>query len=363
MENYPFTGEQIQAYMRQQGRLPWLNYDDDFDVVSGEYGFFIDFRLEAPPPKQDHEIRIVLTGGSAAQGWGGRTNADMFYKLLPVRLDQRLREGGQSCKVTVINLAMAASHIYQNFIVLNKWAHALQPDAILSFSGHNEIYVPRETRSDADFAAALIGGFAQVLRYSASPHWLKVIARYYPGIVRRTVIGPLIRFMYLDAYKDEWQANYFLSRTDPSYRPMPAAETLRRYQAAAGPMTTADIVRSVSIPLYEYAIESISRDFPDTPVFAVFQPLHGDLEDGYALMRAAVPEKVRDQDHYGNVKFVDLQRVWEQNDFFSGSFADRFVHLSNSGHVLVAKYLSDSLFPFVQGRCEELAAANAAPAR
>ena len=109
MENYPFTGEQIQAYRREQGRLPWLNYDDDFDLVSGEYGFFIDFRLEAPPPKQDNEIRIVLTGGSAAQGWGGRTNADMFYKLLPVQLDQRLREGGQSCKVTVINLAIAAS--------------------------------------------------------------------------------------------------------------------------------------------------------------------------------------------------------------------------------------------------------------
>jgi len=363
MENYPFTGEQIQAYMRQQGRLPWLNYDDDFDVVSGEYGFFIDFRLEAPPPKQDHEIRIVLTGGSAAQGWGGRTNADMFYKLLPVRLDQRLREGGQSCKVTVINLAMAASHIYQNFIVLNKWAHALQPDAILSFSGHNEIYVPRETRSDADFAAALIGGFAQVLRYSASPHWLKVIARYYPGIVRRTVMGPLIRFMYLDAYKDEWQANYFLSRTDPSYRPMPAAETLRRYQAAAGPMTTADIVRSVSIPLYEHAIESISRDFPDTPVFAVFQPLHGDLEDGYAPHEGGRPGESSGPRSLWQRQICRSSTGVGAKRFFLGSFADRFVHLSNSGHVLVAKYLSDSLFPFVRGRCEELAAANAAPAR
>jgi hypothetical protein len=80
MEYYPFTGGQIQAYKREQGKLAWSDFYDDFDVASGEYGFFIAFRLETPPPKEDNEIRIVLTGGSAAQGWGGRTNADMFYR-------------------------------------------------------------------------------------------------------------------------------------------------------------------------------------------------------------------------------------------------------------------------------------------
>ena len=91
LDYYPFSGSQIQAYKREQGELTWTKFYHDFDVVSGEYGFFIDFRLEAPPPKKDNEIRIVLTGGSAAQGWGGRTNANMFYKLLPVRLSQRLQ--------------------------------------------------------------------------------------------------------------------------------------------------------------------------------------------------------------------------------------------------------------------------------
>src|SRR6202158_1833129 len=108
MEYYPFTGGQIQAYKRERGKLPWSKFYNDFDVTSGEYGFFIDFRLEAPPPKQDNEIRIVLTGGSAAQGWGGRTNADMFYRLLPTKLNQELQEHGQNCKTTVVNLAMGA---------------------------------------------------------------------------------------------------------------------------------------------------------------------------------------------------------------------------------------------------------------
>lgn len=94
MEYYPFTGGQIQAFKRETGGLVWSNYYKDFDVQSGEYGFFIDFRLEAPPPKAANEIRIVLTGGSAAQGWGGRTNADMFYQLLPKRLEQQLNKIG-----------------------------------------------------------------------------------------------------------------------------------------------------------------------------------------------------------------------------------------------------------------------------
>ena len=66
-----FTGGYIQAYKHERGKLAWSNFYDDFDVASGEYGFFIDFRLEAPPPKQDNEIRIVLTVGSTAQGSGG----------------------------------------------------------------------------------------------------------------------------------------------------------------------------------------------------------------------------------------------------------------------------------------------------
>ena len=49
----------------------------------------------------------------------------MFYELLPNRLDQELQDYGRSCRVTVINLAMGSSHIYQNFIALNKWAHPL----------------------------------------------------------------------------------------------------------------------------------------------------------------------------------------------------------------------------------------------
>jgi hypothetical protein len=359
MEYYPFTDAQIQAYKREQGRLPWSNFYDDFDVASGEYGFFIDFRLEAPPPKADNEIRIVLTGGSAAQGWGGRTNADMFYRLLQTKLEQELQEHGQHCKVTVVNLAMGSTQIYQNFIALNKWAHPLQPDAIISFSGANEVAVPWNTKSDADQISSYAGGLIHVLRYSASPRWLKMIAQFYPGIVKRTVVGSLIRFMYLRDYSDDWQANYLLSRIDPTFGPMPREELQRRYQAAIKSLTQSDIIDSVSIPLYENSLESISRDFPGTPVFAVFQPLwQPQSSEVYTRMTNVIPNKVNDQDHYDNIKFLNLQRVWEEHDYFPGSLVDS-IHLSNNGHVLITKYLSDWLFPFAQDRCAQLIAAKA----
>jgi hypothetical protein len=359
LEYYPYTGGHIQAFKTDHKPL-WTNYYDDYDMTSGEYGFFIDFHLETPPPKQNNEIRIVLTGGSTAQGWGGRTNADMFYMLLPTKLGQELQERGQNCKVTVVNLAMASSHIYQNFITLNKWAHSLQPDAIISFSGANEIANPLATKSDADQLALFqAGGLLHVLRFSASPRWLKILAEYYPGIVRRTALGSLIRFMYLRDYSDDWDANYLLSRVDPNYRPMPREELQGRYKAALNSLTMDDIIDSVSIPLYEHSLESISRDFPGTPIFAVFQPLWHSQEE-YTRMTNVIPSKVNDQDHYADIKFLNLQRVWEENNFFPGSLVDS-VHLSNDGQMLVTTYLSDWLFPYIQDRCARLITAKAVP--
>jgi len=359
MDSYPFTGGHIQAFKTERKPL-WSNYYDDFDVTSGEYGFFIDFHLETPPPKQDNEIRIVLTGGSTAQGWGGRTNADMFYQLLPAKLNQELQQHGQNCKVTVINLAMGSSHIYQNFIALNKWAHPLQPDAIISFSGANEIAVPWSSKGDGPYQiASLEGGLLHVLRYSASPRWLKMIAKYYPGIVKRTVLGSLVRLTYLGDYIDDWDAYYFLSRVDPNFRPIPREEMQRRYQVALKSLTLDDIVDGVSIPLYEHAIESISRDFPHTPIFAVFQP-YKTWQEEYVRLTTAVPPKINGEDHYDNIKFLDLQKVWQEHDFFPGSLVDE-VHLSNNGHLLVTTYLSNWLLPFAQDRCVQLNAMKAAP--
>jgi len=251
---------------------------------------------------------------------------------------------------------MGSGQIYQNYIALNKWAHSLKPDAIVSFSGNNELAVPNQTHSDADFISSELGASLDLLRYSASPPWLKKLAEFYPGIVRRTMLGPMVRLFYLSEYKEDWAANYYLSRTDRTYGPMSKADARRRYKAAMKALTGDDIVAGVSRPLYVHSLESISRDFPGTPVFAVFQPV-GVASEGYPRFTAAVQAQVNNSDHYDSVKFFDLQRVWEEHDLFPGSFVDP-VHLSNDGHVLVTNYLRDYLLPFVQDRCAQLTAGS-----
>ena len=93
-------------------------------------------------------------------------------------------------------------------------------------------------------------------------------------------------------------------------RDRPREELQRRYQAAVKSLTIRDIVDSLSIPLYEHSLESITRDFPDTPIFAVFQPFlpyRPWLED-YARMTTAITQKINDEDHNDKVKFLNLQK-------------------------------------------------------
>jgi len=77
MEDYPFTGGQIQAYMRERGKLLWSDYYSDFDVVSGEYGFFIDFRLAVcgKIEKLSHRVGSAVTVGVAPHSMVGGTLA------------------------------------------------------------------------------------------------------------------------------------------------------------------------------------------------------------------------------------------------------------------------------------------------
>src|SRR5947209_964699 len=57
MDVYPYTGFHIQSH-----------FSAPADLRSGDDGFFIDFPIKSPPPKTSDEYRIILTGGSAAQG-------------------------------------------------------------------------------------------------------------------------------------------------------------------------------------------------------------------------------------------------------------------------------------------------------
>ena len=342
-EYYPYTENHIQAYTHEKGKLGWTNFYDDFNVLSGDHGFFVDFNIDQPPPKRLNEYRIILIGGSAAQGWGGRTNDDMFYKLLEKELNFRLQARHSNYHVRVINLAMAGSVTLQNFLVLNKWGHNLKPDLILSFSGHNEIAVPFNTFSDS--SGSNLGGMTRASRYSESPKWLKWLASFYPGFTKYTKLSFYLNFSNLGYHQSEWNLRYFLSHYDPDYQGnMSIAEMQMRYQTLIS--TKHNTLNDVAIPLYLRGLQSIKRDFSGIPMVIAFQPILSKNDRHYDPMIKAVTEGMTNYLNSDN-HIVSLQRIWELNDFYNKALVDS-VHLSNEGHTIVSRQLSDFIFPIVK---------------
>ncbi|HTR84266.1 MAG TPA: hypothetical protein VMI56_07285, partial [Reyranella sp.] len=126
---YPYSGFHMQANFHH---VLWGH-----DVTSGPLGFWTDVDVLHPPPKGKDEVRVILIGGSGAQGQGDHmTNDTLLAHRLQVYMAQQ-RPG-----VRVINMAMGGTISYQNFVALNLWAHPLQPDLIVSYSGFNEWHVP-----------------------------------------------------------------------------------------------------------------------------------------------------------------------------------------------------------------------------
>ena len=228
---YPFTGGHTQANFSV--------YDGKFR--SGDHGFNIDFDLDNPPPKQKGERRIILTGGSAAWGWGASSNDKTMGPVIERALS--------ACKVRVINLAMSGSSVYANYIALNEWGHALEPDAIISFSGANDMWVPPYPYVHG---MNLLNGFvAATFPANTPPHLAKLFARF-PGIFEHTGLGLAIRTTFIADYEEA------------------AAKDYRQRFLSDDEIVTARFKGVV--PQYVHAHKSIKRDFSGIPILVAYQP-------------------------------------------------------------------------------------------
>jgi lysophospholipase L1-like esterase len=129
----------ISSDFHHTGAAPWeaIKYPEGYDIRTNKFGFFTDYPVDEFPAKAANEFRIVLLGGSGAQGHGGRTNADMFYKLLEKALNEDF--SAQNIQVRVINLAMAGGQAVSNMMTMRAFAHPLKPDLILAYMGANDI--------------------------------------------------------------------------------------------------------------------------------------------------------------------------------------------------------------------------------
>ena len=191
LDLYPYTAFHPRANCVVKGPMPLEQNPcyQDFDVHSGDHGFFVDFDLDNPPPKQPDEFRIILIGGSAAQGFGAQTNDHMIYRVLEKDLNQQF---SSPVRIRVINLALANSITYQNYISLNKWGHELKPDLILSFSGINDIVVPDAMKSDMPYRFQGVLGLTRSTWVTESPPILDDLAKYCPS-VKTSLLGVAVR--------------------------------------------------------------------------------------------------------------------------------------------------------------------------
>lgn len=92
-----------------------------------------DFGLE-PYKKAANERVVLFTGGSAA--WGlGSTSTDT---TIAGRMEHYLNAAQSKWRYTVVNQAMGSWIAYQQFIGLELWGAAFDPDWVVSMDGHND---------------------------------------------------------------------------------------------------------------------------------------------------------------------------------------------------------------------------------
>ncbi len=305
---YPYTGFHLQN-----------DTDVSPDVKTGDHGFFIDFDLDDPPEKEKDEFRIILTGGSAAQGFWAYQHDDMLYRLIEKELNELLKDNPKF--VRVINLAMGGSATYQNYITLNKWGHELSPDLIFSFSGFNDLSMGS---NDIPYAFNFAMATVDATKYHLSPRWVKTLAHWFPGIFTKTGIGNAIRILNLSKYSNDTSVRYVKRHESPEYK--------------------------VGASLYIHALKSIKRDFMGIPIVTAVQPVdfenhpfYQSLQNEYEQLTQQLTNEL--SDYYNDEwVFIDIQNDWKSRDLFKQKkYLADVCHLNKAGQSVVTETIMPQL--------------------
>ena len=329
LDLYPFTGFHVRANHHATGFLEPGQPYKDFDVRSGDLGFFgIDFAQI--PPKKQGEIRVVLVGGSGAQGWGGRRNEDMLYVRLAHHLNAALAKCGAT--VSVFNMAMGGSISYQNFVALNLWGHRLEPDLILSYSGLNDFSIITYYGSRVYYRFPELLTMFELQRSVEFPPGTvsAAVDGLFPNLMRKTSIGTMARMFNVDYYRNESLRKYLaLVRTADGLPEQPG-------DAAAA-------FRRVTHPFYVHALRSIKRDFEGIPIAVVYQAekaWEGDNKKLYDGWFEQIAESLRG---YMNDDWIFLNGHAYMQQYPE---ANTGAHLGNAGQDILAARLAQELAAF-----------------
>lgn len=290
-------------------------------------GFFIDFDLKNPPPKEPGEFRIILIGGSGAQGWGAQTNELMMYRQLEKQLNARL--ASRKLRVRVINFAMAGFLTYQDFIALNRWAHPLEPDLIVSYSGINDVVHTALRSTDGFQLFPELDAYVLASRGSEISPPLRPLKLLFPNLMTRTNMGIALKLLF--------SYDYFFRRAQESYRANRGIEC----------SSPKDCLSELSLPLYVGAMQSIKRDFMGIPILIAWEASDMrkfDPEMGADFFNRMFEEIQRRLSRYMNDDwyFINVNAMFERDPDPSVG-----AHIGNKGHEIVSKLLADHVMDFI----------------
>lgn len=332
-ELFPYTGWHVPSNQHVQ--------DDGLDIQTGSMGFFTEFELEEPPSKAPGEFRIVLIGGSGAQGWGAQTNEFMLYRQLEELLNQRFAEKTE-ITVNIINMAMGGSITYQNFIALNRWGHQLEPDLILSYSGRNDFYVPIHDQHllDSYYYFTSINTLVIAAQEKPCPPALRWFDKLFPNIMTKTNIGIALKFLF--GY------DYLLKYAESQYR-----------QHRELPDTSPDqFLDEIVIPMYVDALKSIKRDFSGIPIMIAWQAISThEIEFSEQLLRENFYNDMFERSKaeltgYMNDEWYFLNVHHMFDDKYRPDIA---THPTNRGHTMISNVIAAHLSEIISRLVERTA--------
>jgi lysophospholipase L1-like esterase len=238
-----------------QGPAPWETRGRGsesriFHIRSNRFGFYTQHPLDEFPAKQPNEFRIVLIGGSGAQGHGASTNDRMMYRVLENKLQQSLSDTG--LRVRVINLALAGHEARTNSGVLRAFGHELQPDLILAYNGANDIAqftLNYRQHCDAYYQTLIQATYV-------APDWVRAAGEYFPAL--------LYQYGWASAIKRRFYSE--------QYRELAMAQCLRDLQVKArGARAMPAVYRNATVPMFISHFKAIKRDFCGIPIMLAWQ--------------------------------------------------------------------------------------------
>ncbi len=331
LDLYPWTGWQVQSNFHHKGDMPYEEQTyHDYDVSTSRLGFF-DADVLNIAPKRPCERRIVLIGGSGAQGWGARSNADTIAR----RLEAHLAAGSEATGLTtrVFNLAMGSSISYQNFIALNRFGHVIEPDLIVSYSGRNDYRIPEDNGNDGYYFFNEVLALSEVVRRSEGTGFVRWLSDMFPNLMERTALGQSLRILH-----------------DYSRVAVDAREEYNKHMGFDG-LSAEEFRRLVVVANHMNALRSIKRDFQGIPIALVWQAVLPEelsrswfaregtsdfYERNFAELKKGLASYVND-----DWLFLDAHQ------YLKGRSENTGTHLGNVGQDVVARFIADGIAPWI----------------